>query len=50
MLTATDLDTYDHALSQVEDREVVVISVLTSILMEEVNHLELESSAFNVCE
>ena len=50
MLTATDLDTYDHALSQVEDREVVIISVLTSILMEEVNHLELESSAFNVCE
>ena len=50
LCTATDLDTFDHGLSQVEDKSVVVISVLTSILLEEVNQLEVESSAANVCE
>ena len=50
LLAATDLDTLDHALSQIEDKEVIVVSVLTSILLEEVNQLELESSAYNVCE
>ena len=50
MLTATDFDTFDHALSQVEDKEVIVVSVLTSILLEEVNQLEVESSASNVCD
>ena len=48
--TATDLDTFDHGLSQVEDRDVVIISVMTSILLEEVNQLEVASSAANVCE
>ena len=50
LCTATDLDTFDHGLSQVEDRDVVIISVLTSILLEEVNQLEVESSAANICE
>ena len=50
LVTATDLDTLDHALSQVEDREQVIISVLTSIVMDEVNQLEIDSSAFNVFE
>ena len=49
LVTATDLDTLDHALSQIEDREQVIVSVLTSILLEEVNSLEVESSAYNVC-
>ena len=48
LITATDLDTLDHALSQVEDRELVILSVLTSITIEEVNSLEVASSATNV--
>ena len=47
--TATDLNTLDHALSQIEDKEQVIVCVLTSILLEEVNQLEVDSSAFNVC-
>ena len=50
LLTATDFDTFDHALTQTEEKEQVLISVLTSLLIEEVNQLEVESSAFNVCE
>ena len=50
MLTATDFDTFDHALAQAEEREQVLVSVLTSLLIEEVNQHEVESSAFNVCE
>ena len=50
MLTATDLDTLDLALTQVEEKDVVILSVLTSILLEEINHLELDSSAYNVCD
>ena len=49
-ITATDLDTLDHALGQIEDRELVIVCVLTSVLLEEVSQLELESSAANVCE
>ena len=48
--TATDLDTLDHALSQIEDKEQVIVCVLTSVLLEEVNQLEVDSSAFNMCE
>lgn len=50
LLTATDLDTLDNALSQVDEKEQVVVSVLTSLLIDEVNQLEVESSAYNVCE
>ena len=50
LVTATDLDALDHALTKVEDREQVIVSVLTSILMEEINQEEVGSSAFNVCE
>ena len=50
LITATDLDALDHALSQSEDKNVVIISVLTSILIEEVNQLEVEGSAQNVCD
>ena len=49
LLTATDLDTFDHALTQADDKEVVIISVLTSILIEEANALEVSVSAANVC-
>ena len=49
LVTATDLDTLDHALSQTDDRDQVIVSVLTSILLEEVNSLEISSSAFNIC-
>ena len=37
MVTSTDLDTFDNALTQIEDREQVLLSVLTSILIEEAN-------------
>ena len=52
LVTATDLDALDSALSQTEteDREQVIISVLTSILLDEVNQLEVENSAFAVFE
>ena len=50
LLTATDFDTFDHALTQTEEKEQVLVSVLTSLLIEEVNQLEVESSAFNICE
>ena len=49
LVTATDLDTFDHALAQVEDRHQVIISVLTSILLEEANSSDVSSSASNVC-
>lgn len=50
VFTATDLDTLDHGLSQIDEKDVVIVSVLTSILIEEVNQLEVESSASNVCD
>ena len=50
LLTATDFDTLDHALSQTEEKDQVIVSVLTSLLIDEVNQLEVESSAHNVCE
>ena len=50
LVTATDLAALDHALSQVEDRTQVIVSVLTTIVMEEVNQLEVENSAHNVFE
>ena len=50
LLTATDFDTLDHALTQAEEKDQVIISVLTSLLIDEVNQLEVESSALNVCE
>ena len=49
LLTATDLDTFDHALTQTDDKEVVIVSILTSILIEEANSLEVSVSASNVC-
>ena len=49
LLTATDLDTFDHALSQIEDKQMVIVSILTSILIEEANATELSVSASNVC-
>ena len=49
LITATDLDTLDHALSQSDEREQVIVCVLTSIMLEEVNSLEVSSSALNVC-
>ena len=49
LLTATDLDTFDHALAQVEDKGQVIISVLTSILIEEANSADVSLSASNVC-
>ena len=49
-VTATDFDTLDLALAQSEERGSVIVSVLTSLLLEEVNQLEVSSSAFNVCE
>ena len=50
MVTATDLDGLDHALSQTEEKEQVIVSVLTSILLEEINQDDISGSAFNVCE
>ena len=50
LITATDLDALDGALSQVEDKNQVIVSVLTSILIDEVNQNEVGSSAFNICE
>ena len=48
-MTATDLDTLDHALSQVEDRDQVIICVLTSILIEEAHAVDVSVSASNLC-
>lgn len=48
LLTATDFDTLDNALSQSDDKAQVIVSVLTSILLEEVNQLEVASSASNI--
>ena len=50
MVTATDLDGLDHALSQTEEKEQVIVSVLTSILLEEINQDDISGSAFNICE
>ena len=50
LVTATDLDGLDHALSKTEEREQVIVSVLTSVLLDEINQDEVGSSAFNVCE
>ena len=50
MITATDLDALDHALTQSEEKNVVIVSVLTSILIDEVNPLEARSSAQSVCD
>ena len=50
MITATDLDALDHALSQSEEKNVVIVSALTSILIDEVNPLEAGSSAQSVCD
>ena len=50
LLTATDFDTFDHALTQTEEKEQVIVSVLTSLLLEEVNQLEVESSSLSICE
>ena len=49
LVTATDLDTLDHALTQIEDREQVLLSVMTSILIEEANSSDVSVSATNVC-
>ena len=49
LMTATDLDTLDHALSQVEDRDQVIICVLTSILIEEAHAVDVSVSASNLC-
>ena len=49
LVTATNLDTLDHALTQADERDQVIVSVLTSILIDEVNCLEVASSSFNVC-
>ena len=49
LVTATDLDTLDHALTQVDERDQVIISVFTSILIDEVNSLEVASSSYNIC-
>ena len=48
LVTATDLDTLDHALTQFDERDQVIVSVLTSILIDEVNSLEVAGSSFNV--
>ena len=50
LITSTDLDTFDNALTQIEDKDQVIVSVLTSILIDELNQTEVGSSAFNVCE
>ena len=50
LVTATDLDGLDHALSKTEEREQVIVSELTSVLLDEINQDEVGSSAFNVCE
>lgn len=50
LLTATNFDTFDHALTQTEEKDQVIVSVLTSLLLDEVNQLEVKSSALKVCE
>ena len=50
LITSTDLDTLDHGLTQTEDRELVIVSVLTSLLLDEVNQSEVSCSAANVFE
>ena len=47
LLTATN---FDHALTQTEEKDQVIVSVLTSLLLDEVNQLEVKSSALKVCE
>ena len=49
LLTATDLDTFNRALSQVDEKDQVIISVLTSILVEEANCLDVSVLASSVC-
>ena len=48
LVTATDLDALDGALTQVDEREQVIISVLTSMVMDEINQLDVENSAFSI--
>ena len=48
LVTSTDLDMFDGALSQIEDKDQVVISMLTSVLLDEVNTLEVASSSSNI--
>ena len=48
LVTATDFDTIDNALSQSDDKDQVIVSVLTTLLIEELNQLELTSSASNI--
>ena len=50
LVTATDLDALDHALTQSEEKEQVIVSVLTTIIMDEANQSEISESAFNICE
>ena len=40
LVTATDLDALDSALTQVEEKDQVIVSVLTSVLIDEVNQTE----------
>ena len=49
LVTATDLDALDHGLSQADEKNVIIVSVLTSILIDEVNSLEVASSSYNIC-
>ena len=49
LITATDLDALDGALSQVEDKNQVIVSVLTSILLDEINTTEIDVSSLNIC-
>ena len=49
LVTSTDLDTLDNALVQVEAKDQVIVSVLTSILLDEVNTTEISCSSTNIC-
>ena len=49
LITSTDLDTFDTALTQIEDKDQVIVSVLTSILLDEINTTEIDVSSLNIC-
>ena len=50
LATATDFDSFDSALSQAEEKDQVIVSVLTSLLIEEINQEEIDMSANNICD
>ena len=47
LVTSPDFVTLDHALSQTDEKEMVIMSVLMPLLLEEMNQKEIGGSAAN---